>query len=362
MKSKHLLGTIFVLIVLFFALAVKNHSAVHPLTANINGGADSTGCSTANIPANGSLSLITEPDAGIQPVLSMIEGATKSIDLVMYELGDQQVEAALAAAEKRGVSVQVLLDGGYQGQPQDENVQAYNFFEANDVPVHWTPKYFTLTHEKSLVIDGAATADGQALIMSFNLTPQYYADDRDFGIVDRNACDIEAMEATFVSDWENTNSSPNGNNGESGTDLVWSPGSSAMLVSLIMGAKTSLDVYNEEMNDADIETALIAAADRGVDVRITMTYSSEWKNAFTKLAAAGAHIRTYSAKASLYIHAKMILVDDEKVFVGSENFSPTSLNKNRELGIVVADLAVMASLEKTFDLDWQNATPFGSGS
>ncbi len=45
--------------------------------------------------------LITEPEDGIIPVLRMIQGAAKSIDLVMYEMEDSQIENGLISAEKK---------------------------------------------------------------------------------------------------------------------------------------------------------------------------------------------------------------------------------------------------------------------
>jgi len=51
------------------------------------------------------LSLITEPDDGIAPVLAMIRSASSSVDLVMYEFEDRQIESALIADEERGVAV-----------------------------------------------------------------------------------------------------------------------------------------------------------------------------------------------------------------------------------------------------------------
>jgi phosphatidylserine/phosphatidylglycerophosphate/cardiolipin synthase-like enzyme len=103
------------------------------------------------------------------------------------------------------------------------------------------------------------------------------------------------------------------------------------------------------------------AARRGVRVRILMTASDEWTDALTRLAAAnvGAEVRTYPAtKSSLYIHAKAIIADGIKAFVGSENFSITSLDDNRELGIMVTDQAVIRPLIATFEKDWNGATKF----
>jgi phosphatidylserine/phosphatidylglycerophosphate/cardiolipin synthase-like enzyme len=59
-----------------------------------------------------------------------------------------------------------------------------------------------------------------------------------------------------------------------------------------------------------------------------------------------------------YIHAKMVLADygtgAAQVFLGSENFSSTSLDKNRELGIILDDSGILSSMERTFESDWGN--------
>ena len=89
-----------------------------------------------------------------------------------------------------------------------------------------------------------------------------------------------------------------------------------------------------------------------------MTYSDNWKNDFEKLEKSGVHIRTFDSNAALYIHAKMISVDEKIAFVGSENFSETSLNDNRELGIILTDKAIINSLSDIFIQDWKLARPF----
>ncbi|MGH7936340.1 MAG: hypothetical protein ACREF8_04960, partial [Chthoniobacterales bacterium] len=49
----------------------------------------------------GAAAVIVEPQDGMAPVLKMIDNASSSVDLVMYELQDEQVERALAAASAR---------------------------------------------------------------------------------------------------------------------------------------------------------------------------------------------------------------------------------------------------------------------
>jgi phosphatidylserine/phosphatidylglycerophosphate/cardiolipin synthase-like enzyme len=54
----------------------------------------------------------------------------------------------------------------------------------------------------------------------------------------------------------------------------------------------------------------------------------------------------------LYMHAKIIVADEQKAFVGSENISTTSLDRNRELGVLIADSNVINTLQQTFQQDW----------
>jgi len=294
-------------------------------------------------------SLIVEPANGITPVLSMIRGAAKSIDLVIYELEDTQIENALSQAENRGVTVRVLLNEGYYGaQPSASSAAAYQYLQSAGVSVRWTPSYFALTHQKTLVVDG-----NQAIIMTFNLTPQYYGADRDFGIVDNDIKDVTAIEAAFNDDWQDIKDTAG-----RGDDLVWSPGADTAILSIINNSSQSLFIENEEMSDTAVINALIAAARRGINVELVMTYSSDWTVNFTKLVAAGVGIRTYAGDAPLYIHAKLILSDGTSALIGSQNFSVSSLKYNRELGIILSDSNLLNSLSTTFQGDWIGSTPF----
>jgi len=267
----------------------------------------------------------------------------------MYELEDTQIENALITAHNRGVIVRVLLNQGYLGKQLKANEKAFQYLNANGIMVHWTPSYFALTHQKTLIID-----QKQAIIMTFNFTPQYYATSRDFGIVDSDQNDIGAIEQIFDSDWKGKTIIPS-----RGDDLVWSPGSENELVALIKSAHSSIDIYNEEMADGPVVHALEDAARRGVSVRIDMTYSKTWLGAFDELVQAGVYIKTYkNSKHSLYIHAKMILVDGQVAFIGSENFSHTSLLDNRELGLFISKQSVLVQLESIFQKDWKGAKDF----
>jgi cardiolipin synthase len=290
--------------------------------------------------------LVTEPGAGFSTVYKLINGARRSIDVTMYEFADTTAERDLAAAAHRGVHVQVVLDQ----REKSENSSAYSYFKSHGIKVVWSSSSYRYTHQKTMVVDGS-----EAVIMTANLTSRYYSTSRDFLVVDSNHSDVSAITAVFSADFAHKAIRPN-----DGSDLVWSPTDAQdKLLGLINGATSSLRIYSEEMGDTTVENALIKAAKRGVDVQVCgENEDGEYDSAFSKLARAGIHISYYSSSDGFYIHGKVIEADygtsHAKIFIGSENFSSTSLNDNRELGLIISHHAVLSAIATTFAADFKN--------
>jgi cardiolipin synthase len=309
------------------------------------GASTSTSASVPSGPAKAG-SLVIEPNAGLSPVYQAISDARHSIDVTMYEFADTTAEHDLGAAAGRGVRVHVILDE----REKSENSRAYSYFGSHGVKVTWSSASFRYTHQKTMVVDGS-----EAIIMTANLTSRYYPTSRDFLVVDTDRADVAAITAVFNADFAHRSVRPG-----DGSDLVWSPTDSQdKLLGLINGARSSLRIYSEEMGDATIEKALIKAAQRGVDVQVCgENENGEYDSAFAKLARAGIGISYYSSSTGFYIHGKVIEADygtsRAKMFVGSENFSNTSLNHNRELGLIITGNAVMSAMARTFAADFKN--------
>jgi len=264
----------------------------------------------------------------------------------MYEFSDITAEHDLGAAAKRGVQVRVILDR----KEKRVNSAAYSYFRSHDIKVTWSSPDYTYTHQKTVTADGSA-----AIIMSANLTNKYYATSRDFLVTDTSQSDVAAITAVFDADFARHSVQPG-----HGSDLVWSPTDSQdQLIGLINGARKSLRIYSEEMGDATVEKALIAAAKRGVDVQVCgENEDGEYDDDFSDLHRGGVRISYYSSSEGFYIHGKVIEADygtsHARVFIGSENFSNTSLNQNRELGLITSNHAVMSAIASTFAADFRN--------
>jgi cardiolipin synthase len=279
--------------------------------------------------------VIVEPDAGIGPIDALLAAPHHQLDLVMYELVDPTAVSILVGDAARGVDVRVVLD---QNRERESNTPAFDELAAHGVHVVWAPAAFEATHEKAFVVD-PGTPGAEAVVMTLNLTSRYYADTRDVAVVDRDPTDVDAVEATFAADdaaaAAGTGAAPEAS---PAPDLVWSPGAAPALLTLIASATRTLDVESEEMSDTEVVDALAAAARRGVAVTVVLTEGIGDGRELAELAAAGVAVRLLPDRAPVpYIHAKVVVADDARVFVGSENFSTASLDRNRELGVVLAD-------------------------
>ena len=307
------------------------------------------------LPAFAQQTLITEPDQGFSSIYDLINSAQSTIDMTMYELQDSTAQNDLCNAAARGVTVRVILDVNLE---RNNNTNAYDQLSNCGVNVNWAWTTYAATHQKSILVD-YGTANAQVAIMSMNLTSRYYNTSRDFGIIENDANDMAAIEATFNADFAQTSITP-----PVGDDLIWSPTNSrSSLLDIINNATSSLLVENEEMGDSGIVSALENAASRGVNVTIVITDNSKYYSNLDALKSAGASIATYpNDNTSLYIHAKAIVADygtaNALAFVGSENFSYYSLNKNRELGLTTTDSNVMSQLNSTMSNDYSNGNPY----
>lgn len=298
-------------------------------------------------PVTGSdnVTIIVEPTDKAQALLSAISGAKTSVHMTMYLLGDKRFVDALIAQHGAGRDVKVILNQKFVNNA-GSNQAAYSQLQAAGVPVVWAPATFSLTHEKCVMVDAK-----QAWIMTMNLEPSSSTKNREFLAVDDGAADVTEAEAIFAADFANTPYVPSGNL------LVAPVNARDKLLALIQSAKTSVDVEGEELSDYKIVSALVAAQKSGVKVRVVLsdtTPSSSQTTAVQQLKAGNVQVVSVGTP---YIHAKAIVADGARAYVGSENFTTGSLQYNRELGLITTNAASAAQVAQTIAKDFAAGSP-----
>lgn len=288
--------------------------------------------------------VLVEPDDGTRALTGAIRDAGRSIWLTMYMLTNRTIIHDLEYAHAAGVAVRVILEPHPYGASDNTNQSAYDTLMAADIPVHWSSPRYRLTHEKSMVVDGDT-----AYVMTTNFTRASFQANREFDVVDRHPADVATVRALFMADWTNRVYTTRDGN------LPLSPSDARPLLQALIGsARRTLDVYGEELQDPGMEKALAVAAQHGVHVRLILPAPSgpDYDAAGVRLVTADSVRVRRLPRSYLYIHAKVIVADGRRAFVGSQNLSAASLDDNRELGIIVADQRVIGTLEDTFNGDW----------
>ncbi|MNX92713.1 Cardiolipin synthase [compost metagenome] len=172
-------------------------------------------------------------------------------------------------------------------------------------------------------------------------------------MVDRDPSDIKELQKIFHADWEELTYVPKD------PDLVVSPNNSrARILKLIDSAKKSLMVQCEFVSDPEIAQHLGARAKAGVDVKVMMAHfdkdpnTGRDSNADSQALLNGQGVNQLLFNKSIKMHAKMILADNARAYIGSENMTSNSLDNNREMGVLVEDKAIIETLAKTAAKDW----------
>lgn len=284
--------------------------------------------------------LIIEPDMGREPILNLINNTHTSLQLVMYGFTDQTLLQALLKQHSNHHQVQVILEPAPY-KAEGENSKTIRAFQVAGVDWHDSIPDVRLIHQKTLLID-----QKKALVMTFNFTQSSFKKTRNVGIILTDPNDINDIVEHFNADWNHQpifHHSPH---------LIWSPENSRQpLMALIANAKQSIYIYAQQISDDKILGALASAALRDVRIHILTSKNLPAKQA-NDLTRAGAAIRF---SKSLYIHAKAMVIDNQKAVIGSTNLTRASLDNNRELSVITEDRLVIQQLNETFENDWRNA-------
>jgi phosphatidylserine/phosphatidylglycerophosphate/cardiolipin synthase-like enzyme len=323
----------------FLQSSSSAHAAARPAATTLGLG---TGRST-------NVSVFVEPDAGETPILNAINNATSSIYVELYLLTDTNVINALEKAASNGIDVRVMLDPDPYGVGTSQPAKTLKALSNAGAKTEDTKPGFTYTHEKGMLIDGST-----AYIMSCNFTKSALGGsssttNREYGIIDTDPTDVAAFLGVFNADWKRSSYTLTDN------DIVLSPvNSRSDFVSLINSARNSLQIEAEEMQDSCVEQAIVNAESRGVKVQVILP-SNDSGNSSGITTLKNGSVSVYE-DTNYYMHAKMIIVDGTEAFVGSENISTNSLDKNREMGILVSNASVISTLQSTFSSDLSDSS------
>jgi len=318
------------------------------------------------------LTSFIEPGAGRDPITSALGQATQSIDLYVFTLtlpSDDPIVATLAAAVSSGVTIRAILEpcpgeGASCVPPTAAAVGACQILTQAGAMVKWANPAFIKTHAKAALIDGT-----QALITTINLEPSSFTVRRDYGVFTDDPGIVQELGRVFTQDWQDDDSiadctqAPNRTPDatvQSYDALVVTPdnardrllGSSAES-GLVGTAASTLLIQVEKLDpqtSRGVIPALRDAVRRGVTVQVLVKETTGSLAQANAVIAAGGQ-----ALCQKDLHAKMVIADGQRLFLGSQNLTQESLDLRREIGWITSAPDILASFGGTFASDWSAA-------
>jgi len=299
-----------------------------------------------------SRSLIVLPDDSARPILDAINHSAKSLRIKMFVFSDPAILQAVIAAQKRGVTVRVMLNPARRSG-ESENEQTRKLLKSAGVDVLDSSPQFDLTHEKSMVVD-----DETAFVMSFNWEPKDLTETRDYAVVTSAHHEVSEVMECFDADWSRKPFTPGEN-----SHLIWCVGNGRERIGrFIDEAKHTLWLQNERYQDPAIIERLVRAHERGVKVHVMARPPHKLKREKLLEGVGGLRIlddvgvKVHKLKG-LKLHAKLLLADNVRGIVGSINLAPGSFDSRRECAIEVRDEDVVGRLHEVTHEDWKNSHP-----
>jgi phosphatidylserine/phosphatidylglycerophosphate/cardiolipin synthase-like enzyme len=314
--------------------------------------------------------MIVLPDDGRNLYYDAFAAAKREIRIEICVLEDSLILQRLKQAIDRGVRVRVIVDSGKYAASADERDHLATYVTAAGGELHVSNPIFPRSFPKVILVD-----DRHAVIGSACLDSTTFKQYRDYAYVSNDRGVIGDLSRLFENDWRHsakpgaTPSTYNPTPPVTQPELVVAPVNAAYrLVTLIQGARRTLDVTSELMGDPTLESELAAAVARGVHVRLIAP--EEVNNAgpdiqalqiasLDALKAAGVQVRVTRKPETAewpYMHARTAVVDGRRGYLGSISLSPDSATYNRGVGLILDEPRFVDRLQDQFEIDFTSKT------
>ena len=276
------------------------------------------------------MKLLVQPDAGVEPLLSAIKGARRTIDILIFRLDREDLVDALRSAQARGVNVRALIAHTNRGGEKSLRKLEMRLLDAG-LTVTRTAGELLRYHGKLMVIDQRVLH-----LYGFNFTGLDILRSRSFGVTTKNHALVREALKLFEAD-----SARQPYTAGYSRFIVSPENSRERLSEFIKGATSQLLIYDPQVSDSAMLRLLVERAKAGVDVRIIGKLSQKQRGQLTA--------EKYPGKR---LHVRAIIRDGRRAFLGSQSLRKLELDKRREIGVVVTDAAVVKQMQKVFEEDW----------
>ena len=293
------------------------------------------------------LTVLRSGEATFAELRRLIDAATATIDIEVYEFGRLDLAAALVRGRHRGVAISVIEDPSESTSAATAQGLRANGIDVIEYPV----RSRMIDHVKLLVVDGIVAVVG-GINWGTGSAANHDFDVEARGPAVANLARVFRRDLVTCGRWATV---PAPLPDPAVLVAATLPGSEIlpMVLGVVAGARRSLDVAMYTLTDAAVVGAMESARARGVGVRVLLDPSERPSDASAaSLRAHGVTVRLYRS-AGEKLHAKAAVADGASVVLGSANWTISGFEHNHELDVSIpGDAVIAAAFEQQFESDW----------
>lgn len=289
-----------------------------------------------NIKELKNIDIIATPNkALLEEIVDIIDNTEKYVYVEVYMLTESRIKDAILRAKNRWIEVKIILEKDPY-LAYNINNKTFNEFEKKGVSIVWSNKEnYYLNHSKIILIDWLS------IISTGNLTYSSFTQNRDIYVfskdkeLHKSLLEIFELDFEWVKNWilyEN---------------LVLSPQNSRdKIEKLFNEAKKSINMYIPYLDDDKMVDLLFdIKTKKNLTINIIVDKDNINDENVKKLQWVWVSILSLPKYT---MHSKAILIDNDYLFIWSVNFSEYSLDKNREIGILLKESQVIEKWKEIF--------------
>ena len=278
----------------------------------------------------------------LNQIVLLIAQAKNEIYLETYMLTEKRIQQSLIKAYKKWVNIKIILEKAPY-KAYNINNKAYDKLKKEWINIKWSDKSdYSFNHSKVLLIDNLS------IISTGNYSYSTFTKNRDFFIFTTDKKIYSKLKENFNNDfnWEKINIYDD--------NLIFSPNSSRIkFKKMFNSAKKDIKMYFQYTKDDQLVNLLIKLKkEKNIKISIIIPKTASDDENILKLKKAWINIKILS---KYKMHAKAILVDKKYLFIWSINFSNYSLDKNREVWILLKNSKIINDFLYIYNQDIKKA-------
>lgn len=341
----------------------------------------------AMLSAHNDVKILAEGKGKFASVIQDILQAKESIHIqyYIYKMDDtgRSIYNALVQKAKEGVEVKMIYDD--LGSRKLSKRKLRELTDAGGEVVAFFSSFFKLlnprinfrNHRKLVIIDGKI-----GYIGGFNVGNEYACLDEKIGYWRDTHLRIEghsvySMQAHFLFDWHQARNEP-----FAADDQKYFPSFEQPNVTPVQVISSGPDTDFESIKNSYIRMILSAkkyvyiqspyfvpdeaflhavqiAASSGVDVRVMTPENTDHPFVYGANSAYNGDLLEHGGRVFRYtkgfLHAKMLVIDDEMATIGTTNIDVRSFSLNFEINALIYDEAIAVECRKLFELDQEGS-------